>query len=107
MLNVPVMKFIIYINGTITALSNTHEMICCVNNVWPTDTMCKTSKTYAAMIVTLIIPPLVTKILSDYKKRKKEAVIITDQLSNFVVAPDSNPQMNKEFVLSSPIKPAP
>ena len=47
MLNVAVMGFIFYTNGTITALSNDNEIITCDSGIWPNaDTMCKKDKSY-------------------------------------------------------------
>ena len=43
-LNIPVMKFTIYTNGTMTALTNNSEIITCINGVWPTNTICKNDK---------------------------------------------------------------
>ena len=47
MSNIPVMKFIIYTNGTMTALSYDSEIITCINGVWPTtNTICKNDKSF-------------------------------------------------------------
>ena len=35
LLNISVMIFIVYTNGTITALSNDNGIITCMNGVWP------------------------------------------------------------------------
>ena len=42
LMNIPLKKFVVYTNGTITALSNDSEITSCINGVWPsTTTMCK------------------------------------------------------------------
>ena len=47
MLNVAVMRFIFYANGTITSLSNDIEIVTCDNGVWPNaDAICKKDKSY-------------------------------------------------------------
>jgi len=42
LLNIPVVKFTIYTNGTMTALTNDSQVTTCVSQVWPIlDAMCK------------------------------------------------------------------
>ena len=51
MSNIPVMKFIIYTNRTMTALSYDSEIITCINGVWPTtNTIGKNDKSYFSII---------------------------------------------------------
>ena len=47
MLNTPVMKFLVYDDGTITALRNECELINCINGVSPSiNKMCKINRKF-------------------------------------------------------------